>query len=111
MNRIVATSHTVPMIAIILLTAGPAAARNVSFSESLIGTPNQINGTWPADIDGDGDLDVVAIDYSNSDILWYENVNGDGSSWQQMTIEPSQVGLSSVTAADMDRDGDLDVVI
>ena len=56
-----------------------------------------------ADIDGDGDMDVLA---GHNNIAWYEN---DGSeSFTTHTISTS--AASSVYAVDLDGDGDMDVV-
>ena len=47
-----------------------------SFTEQVIST---VDG-WPlsvrsADLDGDGDLDVLAAQFQGADVLWYENLN------------------------------------
>jgi len=56
-----------------------------------------------ADIDGDGDMDVLA---GHNNIAWYEN---DGSeSFTTHTISTS--AASSIYAVDLDGDGDMDVV-
>ena len=61
-----------------------------------------------ADIDGDGDADVVASDrFSNARVVWIEN-QGGGLSW---AIRP--VGgpdAHDIEVADLDRDGRLDIV-
>lgn len=61
------------------------------------------------DIDGDGDLDVVAID------SWWENVEGDASTWRRhQNIEFGQDGnwgySNRTWLADLDEDGDLDII-
>ncbi len=63
-----------------------------------------------ADIDGDGDMDIVAASYNSDTIAWYENNNGDGSSWTATNIATDKDGAKSVFAADMDGDGDMDIV-
>jgi len=63
-----------------------------------------------ADIDGDGDMDVIGAAFTADDIAWWRNDNGLGTSWTDVTIDGSHDGPSSVHAADMDGDGDLDVV-
>ncbi|MEM9592814.1 MAG: FG-GAP-like repeat-containing protein [Acidobacteriota bacterium] len=72
-----------------------------------------LNGaTWVAtgDADGDGDLDVVGAAFFDSDVVYYENVNGDGSAWTATTVDDSFAGVSVVEFADIDGDGDLDVI-
>ena len=65
---------------------------------------------FAADVDGDGDVDVLSASLLDNAIAWYENVNGDGTSWASSTISSLVVGASSVYAADLDGDGDLDAV-
>ena len=64
-----------------------------------------------ADVDGDGDQDVVAGAGSPTSVVtWWENLNGLGTSWSSAnTIDPAY-DASYVSAADVDCDGDLDVL-
>jgi flagellar hook assembly protein FlgD len=65
---------------------------------------------YAADIDGDGDMDVLGAAGTADDIAWWENTAGDGSAWTEKTIDGSFDAASDVFAADMDGDGDLDVL-
>ncbi|QSE98791.1 FG-GAP-like repeat-containing protein [Fulvivirga lutea] len=62
-----------------------------------------------ADLDGDGDLDVLSASQNNGLIAWYEN-DGSGSFGTTQTITTAVFGAISVYAADLDGDGDLDVL-
>jgi len=71
------------------------------------------NGAWSviaADLDGDADLDVLSASRDDDKIAWYENTDGAGSFGGQQVISAAANGASSVVAADLDGDGDLDVL-
>ncbi|MCA9726289.1 MAG: T9SS type A sorting domain-containing protein [Candidatus Eisenbacteria bacterium] len=63
-----------------------------------------------ADIDKDGDLDLVGTSYGIESIVWWENVDGDGIQWTRRTVTPFTPTNNAVAVADLDDDGDLDVV-
>ncbi len=61
-----------------------------------------------ADVDGDGDIDVLSASAANNTIAWYEN---DGSeNFTTHAITTSASGAYSVAIADVDGDGDMDVL-
>lgn len=63
-----------------------------------------------ADLDGDNDLDVLSASITDGKIAWYENTDGLGTFSSQKVISASASGAQSVFAADLDGDGDLDVL-
>jgi hypothetical protein len=65
---------------------------------------------FAADMDGDGDMDIVSASYSDSTIAWYENDGAADPSWAASDIATSASGAMSVFAADMDGDGDIDIL-
>ena len=78
-------------------------------------TPHTIStaakGAWSvyaADVDGDGDTDVLSASSGDNKIAWYENM-GAGR-FTPHTISTAAKGARSVYAADLDGDGDTDVL-
>jgi hypothetical protein len=63
-----------------------------------------------ADMDNDGDLDIVSASYNDNTIAWYENNGAADPSFTARTITTSADGAKSVFAADVDGDGDIDVL-
>lgn len=81
-------------------------------------SPNACHG-HPADMDGDGDMDVVlALGYYNQNFeettnqaAWYENLGkpGTGTTWKKHLIGELRWAFEAI-AVDLDGDRDLDVV-
>lgn len=76
---------------------------------------------YTADVDGDSDMDVLSassecdwnrfrFQCEGEGIAWYENTDGAGSFGEQQFITTEKVGAQSVHAADVDGDGDTDVL-
>jgi len=69
--------------------------------------------SWIFDIDLDGDSDIVMstadTSASNGWLRWFENENGDGSSWRSYSIASGKGDLHSLALADFDGDGDIDI--
>ena len=79
-----------------------------------------VTAACAADLDGDGDLDLISSDVSgpsypwrnetaSSTISWYAN-DGSGQFGPSQTITTETGEIQSVRAADVDTDGDLDIV-
>ena len=66
------------------------------------------HSVFAADVDGDGDMDVLSASEENDKIAWYEN-DGSGG-FTTHTISTTADGAESVFAADVDGDGDMDVL-
>ncbi len=76
-------------------------------------SPNNENyqTLFSSDLDNDGDLDVLSEDNQTNAFFWYENVAG-GSSWIRHTISTgfNFSSIYGVRAADLDGDGDNDLI-
>ena len=89
-----------------------ARAGDVPFaSQSVIttgaGTPQAV---FTADVDGDGDLDALTASELDNKIAWYENDGASPPGWTARTISTAALTASSVHAADVDGDGDVDAL-
>ncbi len=72
---------------------------------------------YTVDLDGDGDLDVVAAGWAHDDsidseVAWFQN-NGANENWDKIiissdTLDPIK-SIAGVVAADIDGDGHIDV--
>jgi FG-GAP-like repeat/Secretion system C-terminal sorting domain len=62
------------------------------------------------DVDGDGDIDVLGAAIYADDIIWWENLDGTGTSWAEHNVDSDFVEAASVYATDMDGDGDTDIL-
>ena len=69
-----------------------------------------VDEVFAGDIDGDGDIDVVTAAANASRLSWYSNLDGQGNFGEQTVIEDQAENARSLGLADLDNDGDLDLV-
>lgn len=124
-----------------MVAAAPSSQHEVAWFENTIGdasawTKRSVDAAllnavcaMPADIDGDGDVDLVAANLGDgtagsSKITFYENLAG-ATSWNPITVVDDEdfyvdagmtnhqvvKGAAAVAPADVDLDGDLDLFI
>lgn len=64
-----------------------------------------------ADLDGDGDIDVVSSSQNDNKVAWYQNDGvGNFSDELLLSSDPLENAAESVDCSDLDNDGDLDVL-
>ncbi|MCB0969142.1 MAG: VCBS repeat-containing protein, partial [Ilumatobacter sp.] len=71
-------------------------------------TADTIRDLKVADVDSDGDLDIVTVSQVDNRIAWWNN-DGSGN-FTQVVISTSLVSPRAVDAMDFDGDGDIDIV-
>ncbi|MEQ8819264.1 MAG: VCBS repeat-containing protein [Sumerlaeia bacterium] len=108
MNRI---HLTIAATAAVLAGYFPATA-SVPFSlrEDISSTTDFSRSVEGADLDGDGDIDVLSAASGDDLVVWFENLDGQGTFSGKMTISGTAEGANAAGAFDIDGDGDLDVV-
>lgn len=86
--------------------------------QGAFGAPNlvadglvQVFGAVVLDIDGDGDLDIAGTSFDLGTAFWYENIDGLGTFSTQRLISNQFVGGNAITSADLDNDGDFDIIV
>ncbi|WP_179338553.1 T9SS type A sorting domain-containing protein [Winogradskyella ludwigii] len=87
---------------------GQIGIQNI-ITEEVDGPTNVIS----ADLDNDGDLDMVSISASDRTIAWFENLDGLGEFGEKQIIYQDANNFpirKALLVYDMDNDGDLDVL-
>lgn len=89
----------------------PPVSPSGQFGESIpIDTTAAMQFTSTADLDRDGDMDILAATFDGSGtIAWYENNASQGFTRHILTTTFAEA--TCVLTADMNRDGNLDIVV
>ena len=86
-------------------------SRDPSFEKRVIATSaDGAQDVQVADLDGDGDLDIVSASSLDNTIAWYENDGTADPSWNAADIATNADGATSVFLVDLDSDGDIDIL-
>ncbi|MFC2172241.1 FG-GAP-like repeat-containing protein [Acidobacteriota bacterium] len=100
---------------------------DIAYSNGWYEAPDDPAGVWTwrqvtgisgisnvalSDLDGDGDLDLItASGHSSTGVFWFECPANPGSeSWTQHAIDASVANPEGLAVADLDYDGDSDVI-
>ena len=102
------------VIVVVILHVSQFVFSQVSFDNRIIvdqsTMANQVESVFTADLDGDGDLDLISASREDDKIAWYENIDGNGTYGAQMVLSTEADNAVAVHAGDVDGDGDMDVV-
>jgi hypothetical protein len=83
-------------------------------AQQIIATTPNVDrpySVFSTDLDGDGDMDVLSASGDDNKIAWYENkIDVEGTFGAQRVITTDADGAITVFSADLDGDGDMDVL-
>lgn len=77
---------------------------------TLNSSVNRPESIFAGDFDGDGDYDIISNSRLNGNIFLYESNGASTSYFTERTISTSENGAYNMTAADLDNDGDIDIL-
>jgi len=78
--------------------------------DAVTHTAINAQGVHLADVDGDGDLDIVAASSGDNTIAWFRNLGVDGAFCEvKNVVDNSVIGVRTVVSGDFDSDGYLDL--
>ena len=101
------------LIILLLLVANFCSAQ-LTFGEHIVSDnstyPQDVNHVELADLDGDGDYDMLIASQGDDLIAWFENLDGLGGFGTQNTISLDVDNAQYARPADLDGDGDIDVI-
>lgn len=85
-------------------------AHHVRHNPGQPGSKDHAKVVFGADIDGDGDTDIVYGLEEENEVGWYENDGAVHPTFVQNTVTNLAIHTKHVSAIDFDRDGDMDIV-
>lgn len=82
-----------------------------NFTKRTISTLDNPIYVGLADINEDGELDVIATAWSIGDVVYYQNLGGTPSTFSTTVIDDNLAGPLDFAAGDIDGDGDIDIIV
>lgn len=97
-------------VAIIEWLNEPPGSGTVSFAKQVIDTNvGETHSVAAADFNGDGHMDMVATDFVDGKVYWYESDGTNGFLPRQL-VDANLAGAYPVSVADVDGDNNIDVL-
>jgi FG-GAP-like repeat/Secretion system C-terminal sorting domain/Kre9/KNH-like N-terminal Ig-like domain len=98
------------LIIVILLSIPAITLAQITWTEHYLDNNfNGARGVTAADLDGDGDLDVIGCASDANQLAWWENLGESEFSGRQI-INAAAYDVQNAQGVDLDGDGDTDVV-
>jgi hypothetical protein len=91
-----------------LIYSGSPGDLLLQYSDYFIGSVPYGMSVYSADIDADGDMDVLSA--GSGLIEWWENDVGSGTDWTAHLVVEGFAQAQTVLSRDIDGDGDMDVI-
>ena len=100
------------MRVLLILLLFDSTISSAQFGEQQIidETVASTRGSIAADLNGDGYLDLVTVRSFGNKLVWHQNLDGEGNFSSEQLITEDINGIEHIELADMDSDGDLDIV-
>ena len=84
---------------------------NPTFDEKVVSTnADGARSVFAADVDNDGDVDLISASFLDNKIALYKNNGGVNPIFMEEVISTNADGANSIFAADVDNDGDMDLI-
>ena len=98
------------MVVIISIICYPLAAQNLFVQHTIDNNFPGACSVCSYDMDGDGDLDILAAGNSGSQIAWWKTEEDSSLTFTKFIVTQSAFGIIFVDAADIDGDYDMDIL-
>ena len=83
---------------------------NFQIKENIAHNADFVVEALPADVDSDGDVDIISSSKGDGKISWYENLDGFGTYGEPKIISLVNNNGYSITSSDINMDGNIDIV-
>lgn len=88
----------------------PGVPEKSGWIRHTIAVQNTTNNLDIADMDGDGDIDIITAEHRGTKKLQIWENNSNGAFWKEHIVSSGRESHLGARVADMDNDGDLDII-
>jgi len=104
-------SARIPYLLTAVLMFMTFLSAQITWTEHIIdGNTYGTASIYAADLDDDGDNDVVGANLYDNRVVWWRNDGGDPIQWTEFTIDSGFAGAHRVQTIDLDNDQDQDIL-
>lgn len=97
---------------VLLAVCGTVAAQDITFyARTISDTNTKLRSMSAGDLDGDGDIDILAANCDDNEFAWYENLGGNPIRWEKHLFnDRGRRQPCHCRMTDLDGDGDNDFI-